>query len=113
MDPLTKKLTRIRGVGLVLAARLRDSGLVSFEKIVDAGVDGLQKMRGINPRAIPAILSQAAEIIAEESEKTVSHNLDRALLLSGRVQEIAQAVRIRFGDELQGKTAKKGRKGDP
>jgi len=107
MDPLIKKLTRIRGVGLVLAARLRDSGLVSFEKIVDAGVDGLQKIRGINPRAIPAILAQAAEILAEEAEKTVSPSLNRASLLSGRVQEIAQNVRVRFGEELQGKAAKK------
>lgn len=110
MDPLLKKLTRLRGVGVILAARFRDSGLDSFEKIVAAGSDGLQKIRGINPRVIPSILSQAAGMIAEESEKTVGYIQDRASLLSSRVQEIAQTVHNRFGEELKGKAGKKVQK---
>lgn len=110
MDPLIKKLTRLRGVGVILAARFRDSGLDSFEKIVEAGADGLQKIRGINPRVIASILSQAAGMIAEESEKTVGYLQDRASLLSSRVQEIAQTVHNRFGDELKGKVGKKVQK---
>ena len=110
MDPLIKNLTRLRGVGVILAARFRDSGLDSFEKIVEAGGTGLQKIRGINPRVIPSILSQAAGMIAEESEKTVGYIQDRASLLSSRVQEIAQTVHNRFGEELKGKTGKKVQK---
>ncbi|MRR06027.1 MAG: helix-hairpin-helix domain-containing protein [Deltaproteobacteria bacterium] len=107
MDPLLKKLTRLRGVGVVLAARLQESGLDSIDKIIAEGADGLHKIRGINPRAIPAILAQAAEMVAEESEKTVTQVVDRTLLLSIRVQEIAKNVRERFGEELKGKTGKK------
>ncbi|MDD2336202.1 MAG: helix-hairpin-helix domain-containing protein [Geobacteraceae bacterium] len=107
MDPLIKKLTRLRGVGLVLATRLKDSGLDSFEKIVDAGVDDLRKIRGINPRVIPSILAQAAEMIAEETEKIAGNLHDRASILSSRVQDLAQTVHKRFGEELKGKAGKK------
>lgn len=107
MDPMLKKLTRLRGVGVVLATRLKESGLESYDRIIVAGADGLQKIRGINPRAIPAILAQAAEMAAEESEKTVTQVVDKTSLLSNRVQEIAKNVRDRFGEELKGKTGKK------
>jgi hypothetical protein len=107
MDPMLKKLTRLRGVGVVLAGRFIESGLDSFDRIIAAGADGLHKIRGINPRAIPTILAQAAEMVTEESEKTVTKEVDRTSLLSNRVQEIAKNVRDRFGEELKGKTGKK------
>jgi phosphopantetheine adenylyltransferase len=107
MDPLIKKLSRLRGVGVVLAARLKESGLGSYDRIIAEGADGLHKIRGINPRAIPAILAQAAEMVTEESDKTVTQVVDRTSLLSNRVQEIAKNVRDRFGEELKGKTGKK------
>lgn len=107
MDPMLKKLTRLRGVGVVLATRFKESGLDSYEKIIAAGADGLHKIRGINPRAITAILAQASEMVTEESENTVRKVVDRTSLLSNRVQEIAKDVRDRFGEELKSKTAKK------
>jgi flagellar motility protein MotE (MotC chaperone) len=107
MDPLINQLTRLRGVGQTLAARFRDSGLNSFDRIVDAGEEGLKKIKGINPRAIPAILAQAAELSAEASEKTVLLVRAKASQLSGRVQSIAEDVRVRFGEEMKGKTGKK------
>ncbi|MHC1699061.1 MAG: helix-hairpin-helix domain-containing protein [Geobacteraceae bacterium] len=107
MDPVLKKLTRLRGVGDVIANRFRDAGLDTFEKIVAAGADGLSKIRGINLRAIPAILAQAAELVVEETEKTVDQVVDRTIILSGRAQEMAQNMRDRFGEELKGKTGKK------
>jgi hypothetical protein len=107
MDPLQKNLTRLRGVGVVLATRLRDTGLDTFEKIVEAGADGLSKIRGINLRAIPSILAQAAEFVAEESEKTVDRAVCMAGTLSNKVLGVAQNVRDRFGDELTGKNGKK------
>ncbi|MGA7826974.1 MAG: helix-hairpin-helix domain-containing protein [Geobacteraceae bacterium] len=107
MDPALKKLTKLRGVGVVLATRLRDIGLDTFEKIVDAGADGLSKVRGINLRAIPAILAQAAELVVEESKQAADQAVDKVGTLSGRVQEVAQDVRDRFSSELKGKTGKK------
>jgi len=107
VDPVLKKLTRLRGVGNVLANRFKDAGLDSFEKIVDAGADGLAKIRGINLRAIPAILAEAAGLIVEETEKTGHQAVDKTIILSGRVQELAKNIRDRFGDELKEKTGKK------
>jgi len=107
MDPLLMKLTRLRGVGKTLAARLTDAGLDSFEKIAAAGREGLKNIRGINPRAIPSILSQAAELSEDAPVKTVRQVHDHTSLLADRIQAIAGNVRDRFGDELQGKAAKK------
>jgi beta-glucosidase-like glycosyl hydrolase len=107
VDPVLKKLTRLRGIGDVLANRFKDAGLDTFEKIVDAGADGLAKIRGINLRAIPAILAEAAELVVEETEKTVDQAVDRTIILNGRVQEMAKNIRDRFGDELKEKTGKK------
>lgn len=107
MDPVLKNLARLRGVGDVLAKRFKDAGLDTFEKIVEAGADGLAKIRGINLRAIPAILAEAAEMIVEETEKTGHLAVDKTMILSGRVQELAKNIRDRFGDELKEKTGKK------
>ncbi|RQW85922.1 MAG: helix-hairpin-helix domain-containing protein [Geobacter sp.] len=107
VDPLIKKLTRLRGVGVVLATRFRDAGLDSFEKIVEAGADGLQKIRGINPRAILAILAQASEMVAERTENAVEQSLNKASVLRVRIQDVAEDVRSRFGPEMKGKIGKK------
>jgi hypothetical protein len=107
MDPLLKKLTRLRGVGVVLATRFKDSGLDTFEKIAAVGEEGLSKVRGINLRAVPAILVQAAELAAEEAGRVIDQAADKATSLSARVQDVTRNVRDRFGDELQGKTGKK------
>ena len=107
MDPVLKKLTRLRGVGDVLANRLKDAGLDTFEKIVDAGADGLAKIRGINLRAIPAIVAEAAELVVEETEKNVDQTVDKATILSSRVQDLAKNIRDRFADELKEKHGKK------
>lgn len=107
MDPMIKRLTRLRGVGEVLAARFVDAGLDSFGKIAAAGEDGLKKIRGINPRAVSSILAQATELSAETSAKSVSQVHEQAALLADRIQVIAEMVRDRFGEELQGKAGKK------
>lgn len=107
MDSVLKKLTRLRGVGIVLAKRFNDAGLDTFEKIVEAKAEGLSKIRGINLRAVPTILAQAAELLVEETEKTADQVVDKPLVLRGRVQAVAQNIQDRFGDELKGKTAKR------
>lgn len=107
MDPLIKKLMQLRGVGHTLATRFKDSGLDSFDRIVAAGEEELKKIKGINPRAISSILAQAAEMSAKASEQAVHLVRDRAATLCGRVQEIAEDARQRFGEEMKGKTGKK------
>jgi len=107
VDPVLKNLTRLRGIGDVLANRFKDAGLDTFEKIVAAGADGLAEIRGINPRAIPAILAEATELHVEETGKTADQAVGKTIILSGRVQEMAKNIRDRFGAELKKKNGKK------
>ena len=107
MDPLIMRLTRLRGVGEILASRLVEAGLDSFGKIAAAGEDELKKIRGINPRALSSILAQANELSADAPVKTVRTVHEQAALLADRVQVLVETARDRFGQELQGKTGKK------
>jgi len=107
MNKDARELRRLKGVGAVLAGRFMEAGLDSVEKIVAAGEEGLKGIKGINPRTVPSILSQAAEMTAEASTGRVRELRERTALVTGRVQEIAADVRERFGEELAGKTGKK------
>ncbi len=110
MDKVKKELTKLRGVGSILAARFVEAGLDTFEKVVAAGEDGLKKVKGINPRAISGILAQAAELAREtaaEPEKKLAELREKSVALTGRVQEIAADVRDRFREEITGKIGKK------
>ena len=107
MDKVTRDLRRLKGVGAVLAGRFVAAGLDSFEKVVAAGEEGLKGIRGINPRNIPSILSEAAALAVEASAGRIRELRERTARVTGRVQEIAADVRDRFGAELAGKTGKK------
>lgn len=105
-----KELEKIKGIGAVLAKRLADAGHDTAAKVAAAGEEGLRKIKGINPRAIPSIVAQAAELAKEkgkEKAKLVEELKAAATTLREQVEGIARSVRDRFGDELQGKTAKK------
>lgn len=64
MRETEKELSKLKGIGKVLAGRLVEAGLDSYDKIVAAGAEGLGRINNINPRAVPAILAQAAELAA-------------------------------------------------
>ena len=68
MNSDVKEVTRLRGVGPVLGRRLVEAGLAGFDAIVEAGEEGLKVIQGLNPRMIPSILSQAAEMNAAAAE---------------------------------------------
>jgi hypothetical protein len=104
------KLIKLRGVGDVLAKRLAESGLDSYEKVVAAGEDGLMKIKGMNPRAVPGIISQATEMAADAlagKGKREEELKQVAASLKERVQGVAIDVRDRFSEDITGKMGKK------
>lgn len=107
MDPLIACLTRLHGVGEILAARLVEAGLDSFGKIAAAGEDELKKIRGISPRAVSSILAQATELSEDAPVETVRTVHEQAALLVDRLQVLVEVVHERYGEALQGKTGKK------
>jgi len=107
MDAGAKELRKLRGVGDVLAARFMEAGLVSFDKIVSAGEDGLKGIKGINPRAIPSILSQAAEMADAAAQERLRELRGIAVEVGDKVRDIAADVRSRFSEEITGPAGKK------
>jgi hypothetical protein len=110
MKKRVNKLIKLRGVGAVLAKRLAESGLDNYEKVVAAGEDGLMKIKGMNPRAVPGIISQAAEMVADSlagKGKREEELKQVAASLKERVQGVAIDVRDRFSEDIAGKMGKK------
>lgn len=103
-------LQQLKGVGRVLAKRLYDAGYRSFDRIAQAGEDGLKAVPGISPRAIGSILQQARELAQAqgtgdaEREEALSQHVSE---VREKVQMLAQSARDRFQQQLSGKTAKK------
>lgn len=107
MDAGAKELMKLKGVGYVLAPRFMEAGLDTFEKIVAAGEEGLKGIKGINPRAIPSILSQAAEMGDMAAEEHLRNLRGVAQALEDKVRDIAADVRSRFSEEIAGPAGKK------
>ena len=102
----TVELQKLKGIGEVLAQRLVAAGYDTFTKIAAAKEDDLRKIAGINPRHIPAIILQAADLAAEADSgrvRKVEELKQLAASLKEKVQEIALSVRDRFKDEIVGK----------
>jgi helix-hairpin-helix protein len=103
-------LQQLKGIGDVLAARLVAAGLDTFAKVAAAREDELREMPGINPRLIPSIIAQAADLAAQAANGRagkVAELKQLAASLKEKVQEIALSVRDRFQDEIAGKTGRK------
>lgn len=110
MSITAKDLQKIRGIGEVLSRRLLAEGHDSFSKIVQLGEDGLKKVTGINPHAIPSILQQAASLAVEEdSDRAVRIKAlqDSIGALRNSVQDLTASARERFTEKLAGKTGLK------
>lgn len=110
MSIIAKDLQKITGIGEILARRLSAEGHYSFTSIVKLGEDGLRKVKGINPKAIPSILAQAASLA--ESEESGRDARIRALrssvdTLRNSVQDLTASARDRFTEKLAGKTGRK------
>jgi hypothetical protein len=104
------ELQQLKGVGEVLSKRLIDAGYDTLGKVAAAGEEGLAKIRGINPRMLRAIVTQAGELAGEagkERAEKVALLRQRANALKEQVQAIALSVRDRFGAEAAGKLGQK------
>jgi hypothetical protein len=110
MSLTATELRRIKGIGAVLAARLLEEGCDSYAAIVALGEEGLGRIKGINPKAVPEILAQAAELAAG-AEKGRPRRIDqlRESLqgLRGTVEGLTESARERFGAELSGRRGRK------
>lgn len=110
MKAAHRELQQLKGIGDVLSRRLVEEGLDTFARIVAAGRDGLERIKGVNPRAIDSILQQAAEHAANATVDKDSRLAELQQGIAGlriRVQDVAADARERFHEELAGK---KGRK---
>jgi ribosomal protein S13 len=110
MSDTAKALEKVRGIGVVLAKRLVEAGFDSYEKVAAAGEEELKKIRGINPRAIPAIIAQASTLAAEAPkgrEEKVAELKSTASRLKTEVQAAALTAREKFPKKLAGKKGKK------
>jgi ribosomal protein S13 len=104
------QLTKLRGLGKVLATRFVESGLDSYEKIVAAGAEGLAKIKGINPETAAAIIRQAAELTGDtqsKKDKKEEQLKGVAASLKDQIKGIATDVNKRFKEDLAGKIGKK------
>lgn len=105
-----KKLQQLKGIGDVLAQRLKDAGLESYAGIVEAGEAGLEKIRGINPQAIPSILAQAKELSQVKSAaktERIEAIKSRIVAVREKLNRLAETTRERFSNELERKCGKK------
>ena len=104
------QLTKLRGLGKVLATRFVESGLDSYDKIVAAGEEELAKIKGINPQTAAAIIRQSTELAADtlsKKEKKEEQLKEVAASLKDQIKGIATDVNDRFKEDLAGKIGKK------
>ena len=110
MTPSMKELQQIRGIGKVLAQKLIDAGNDSCAKIVTLGEEGLKQFKGINPKAIPSILEQAAQLAKEhgnDREAKIVALKEFAENLRQSVQDLTASAREHLNGELSKKAERK------
>ncbi|HTP66124.1 MAG TPA: helix-hairpin-helix domain-containing protein [Geobacteraceae bacterium] len=108
-----KELKKIRGIGEVLSRRLVEAGFDTLAKVAALDEETLQKIPGMNPRITGSILAHAGELAAEAERERAAMVKDlqqQASSLKVQVQELARAVRDRFGGEIGGKDGRKAEK---
>lgn len=110
MNAPHRELQQLKGVGDILSKRFVEEGLDSCAKIVEAGVDGLKRIKGLNPRILNSLLEQAAQIASASTtdKETRAGELKQGIAgLRDRVQGIVSLSRERFPEELAGRSGKK------
>ena len=99
----TDSLTRIKGIGDILAERLTAAGLGTFAKVATAPEAELAAIPGMNPRAVTSIIAQAAELSAVTTtgrdERLAALKLQLGMLRD-RFGTTAADLRSRFAKEI-------------
>ena len=110
MSLTARDLQKIRGIGGVLSARLIEEGHDTYAKIVKLGESGLKSIKGINPKAVTDIITQAGQLAASEPsdrDKKIATLKDSLNRLRLSVQGLTAAANERFNEKLSGKTGRK------
>lgn len=110
MKTPVSELLQLKGVGDILSKRFVEAGLDSCAKIAEAGVDGLKRIKGLNPRIYGSLLEQAGQMASATAgdREHRADELKRAIAgLRDRVQGLVEKSRERFHDLLAGKPGKK------
>lgn len=105
-----QELQQIHGIGKVLAQRLIAAGNDSCAKVAALGEEGLKQFKGINPRAIPAILEQAAQLAKQDGndrEARIAALKEFAATLRQSVQNLTASARAHLADDLSKKAERK------
>jgi len=72
MKEKMKELQKLKGIGEVLARRLVESSYDTIGKVAGAEKKGLERIAGMNPQKVRAIVTQARKMMgkAERSRHT-------------------------------------------
>lgn len=65
MNKPMKELQQLKGIGTVLSQRLFESSYDTIAKIASAEEKGLERIAGMNPKKVRAVVTQARKIIGE------------------------------------------------
>jgi hypothetical protein len=65
MKEQMKELQKLQGIGEVLSRRLIESGYDTISKVAGAEKKGLERIAGMNPQKVHAIVTQARKITGE------------------------------------------------
>lgn len=104
-----EKLTRIKGIGDILAQRLSAAGLDTFAKIAAAPEVKLAAIPGMNPHSVTSIIEQAAAL-ASISTTAMDERVTALRMQLGSLRDrfsaTAADLRVRFADELSCKAGR-------
>lgn len=106
MNKDTNDLQQLKGIGTVLAKRLEAAGLADYERIVNAGVDGLSAIPGIKEREIPSILAEAQQLLENKQrvrEERIAGIRVRAGMAREKANSLVEATRQRLGEKISEK----------
>lgn len=76
MNKPMKELQQLKGIGAILSQRLVESSYDTIAKVASAEEKGLERIAGMNPKKVRAIVTQARKIMgdAEKHQHTWKKN---------------------------------------
>ena len=85
MHKQMKELQQLKGIGKVLSQRLVENSYDTIAKVAAAQTKGLERIAGMHPKIVRAIVTQAREMTgeAEKSRHTWSEEKDE-----GRIRQL-------------------------
>src|SRR5690349_18195793 len=86
MAKKTDDLTELRGIGPILAQRLKDAGFGSFAKIAEAGEEQLKTIKGFKKGAAAEVAAEAV-LLTESRQRTAKERAAEVKERVGAVRE--------------------------